>query len=219
MDVSYARSDVIAALSEGSRYEPPGKMIEHLSRSVVTLPFFWADGTQQCIGGRPCLNCTKTSRVCETTTLRKNPAPIFVHATQTSFSQRGHSHVGEVAIRVPAREPSIRADFYVTYFFTSFLHRNAFTGITSQFGIALSSLLHHSPELHDAVSAISALHITQHGQSTFNHDDKLAALQAYSQSVQRVRGRIASQSFIRDPSSLWTTLLLGVFEVSKHCRT
>jgi hypothetical protein len=218
MGVSHARSDVTAALSEGSRYELPGKGIEHPSKSAVTLAFFWTDRTHQCIGGRPCLNCTKTNRACETTTLRKNTAPIFVHATQISFSQRGRSHVREVAISVPAQAPSIKGDCYVTYFFTSFLYQNAFTGITSQFGTALLSLLHHSPELHDAVRAISALHITQNGQSTLNYDDKLVALQAYSRSVQRVQGRIVSQSFIRDPSSLWTTLLLGVFEVNKYYR-
>jgi hypothetical protein len=165
------------------------------------------------------LNCTRTNRTCESTKLRKNTAPIFVHATQTSFSQRANSHVGNMVVRVPAQAPSIKDDFYVTYFFTSFLYQNAFTGITPQFGTALSSLLHYSPELHDAISAIAALHITRHDELAFAHDDKLAALQAYSQSVQRVQGRIASRSFVRDPSSLWTTLLLGIFEVSKCCRS
>ena len=208
MGASHVRSDVTAVLSEGSRCELPSKK--------VTLSPFWTDRTHQCIGGRPCLNCTKTNRACETTTLRKNTAPIFVHATQTSFSKKGRSHVGEIAARVPARAPSIRDESYVTYFFTSFLYQNVFT---SEFATALSPLLHYSPELRDAVSAIAALHMTQHGQSTSDHDDKLAALQAYSQSVRRIQERIASQSFIRDPSSLWTTLLLGVFEVSRFRRS
>lgn len=119
---------------------------------------------------------------------------------------------------VPAQILSTRDDFYLTYFFTSFLYQNTFSGVTPQFGTALSSLLHQSPELRDAVKAISALHVTHHSQLTANHDDKLAALQAYSRSVQHVQRRIVSQSFICDPSSLWTTLLLGIFEVSEYCR-
>lgn len=117
---------------------------------------------------------------------------------------------------VPAQISSTRDDFYVTYFFTSFLCQNTFSGVTLQFETALSSLLHYSPELLNAIKAISALHITNRSQSISNQDDKLAALQAYSHSVQYVQGRIVSESFIYEPSSLWTTLLLGVFEVSRN---
>ncbi|KAF1932134.1 uncharacterized protein M421DRAFT_416861 [Didymella exigua CBS 183.55] len=169
----------------------------------------------KCVGGCPCLNCTKTNRACHTTTARKTTGPIFVHATQASFPHRGRSHVTETVVDLPAQTSPVSSDFYVTYFFTSFLYQNSFTGITPQIGTALSSLLHYSPELHDAINAISALHMTRNGYLNSIQDDKLAALKAYSRSVQRVQGRIVSKSFVCDPSSLWTTLLLGIFELMR----
>lgn len=194
----------------------PNKLKVLLLETIEPLRYSLADTLYQCIGGWPCLNCTKTNRACHATTVRKTTVPVFVHATQASFSQRGHSHVAEIAGVLPAQTSLSPSDCYVTYFFTSFLHQNAFNGITPQIGIALSSLLHHSPELHDAINAISALHITRHGHLESRQDDKLAALQAYSRSVQRIQGRIISETFICNPSSLWTTLLLGIFEVSDY---
>ncbi|KAF2622748.1 hypothetical protein BU25DRAFT_205072 [Macroventuria anomochaeta] len=169
----------------------------------------------KCIGGFPCLNCSKTNRTCHITTKRKTSAPIFLHATQATYTNTAHSHVNKTTVSLIPRAPSIKSDIYLTHFFISFLHQNSFTGIAPRFETSLCSLVHHAPELRDAINAISALHITQHSQLASTRDENLAALQAYSRSVHCVQAKIASKSFLCDPSALWTTLLLGVFELMR----
>ena len=118
-----------------------------------------------------------------------------------------------IAIHVPNQVPLTPNDTYLNYFFTHFLYQNAFTSISPQFTKSLTTFLHHSPELHDAVNAISALHIS-HSTSYLQGRDDPTALQAYSRSVRSLQSKLESESTARDPSVLWATLLLGVFEVS-----
>ena len=183
------------------------------SHTLLTW-FRGSNRLHQCVGGVPCLNCSKTNRACQTRTNQKTTAPIFVHTTQQTFTDTARSHQKETALSLSPQAPSTKSDTYLKYFFRYFLHENGFTGIAPLLQISLSSLVHYSPELYDAINAISALHLTQHSQVAFRKIDDLAALQAYSRAVHRVQDKIATKSLLYDPSALWTTLLLGVFEVS-----
>jgi len=118
-----------------------------------------------------------------------------------------------VAVALPQQAPSSPSDAYLDYFFTYFLYQNAFTSISPQFANSLVTFLHSSSELHDAVKAIAALHIS-HSTSYSQGRDDPAALQAYSRSVRSLQTKLELDSIARDPSVLWATLLLGVFEVS-----
>lgn len=117
-----------------------------------------------------------------------------------------------VAVALPQRAPLSPSDAYLDYFFTHFLYQNAFTSISPQFANSLVTFLHHSSELHDAVKAIAALHIS-HSTSFLQGRDDPAALQAYSRSVRSLQTKLELEPTARDPSVLWATLLLGVFEV------
>jgi hypothetical protein len=113
---------------------------------------------------------------------------------------------------LPQQAPLSPSDAYLDYFFTHFLYQNAFTSISPQFAASLITFLHSSSELHDAVKAISLLHISHRTSSSQGRDDP-AALQAYSRSVRSLQTKLSSEPTARDPSILWATLLLGVFEV------
>lgn len=141
----------------------------------------------------------------------------FVHKTQTTFTGTAGTHRHETRISPIPQVASGRREIYLVYFFTSFLRMNAFTGISPHFETSLSSLIHCSPELCDAINAVAALHITQCSRSGISaassSDDTISALRAYSHSVRCVQAKITSNAFSHDASALWTTLLLGVFEV------
>lgn len=142
-------------------------------------------------------------------------APIFVHKTQAAFAKAVDSYKEKTAVAIHSQPSTVRKDTYTGYFFVAFLHQNAFTGISTQFAKSLLSFIHYSPELFDAVNAIAALHISQSIGIESAKSDYTAALQAYSRSVRCVQAKIDFNLSLSDPSILWTTLLLGVFEVSK----
>ncbi|KAF3001190.1 hypothetical protein E8E13_000140 [Curvularia kusanoi] len=106
------------------------------------------------------------------------------------------------------------SDIYLEYFFSKFLYQNAFTGISAGFAKSLSAVLHRSSELHDAVKAIAALHIGQCNAFVVK-EDYSAALKAYSRSVRSLQAKIEGEAIVSDPSVLWATFLLGVFELMR----
>ncbi|XPS70404.1 hypothetical protein M3J09_002625 [Ascochyta lentis] len=172
----------------------------------------------KCQGGFPCRICKEKNRFCHMTREDKTIASVFVHTTSTTFTNRSRSHRKATPISLTHPMVPCRNDIYLTYFFASFLRLNAFTGIAPEFQTSVSSLVHYSSELRDAINAISALHITQNNQTCQSVDmsnENLAALQAYSRSVRSMQVKIASKEFIDDPSALWTTLLLSVFELMR----
>ena len=87
----------------------------------------------------------------------------------------------------------------------------------------LLTMTHSSPGLRNAVTAVAALHAKSQGllvsarpEGRFAGSD---SLNSYVRSVQYVQGRISAGTFMEDESALWTTFLLGLFEVciSTHC--
>lgn len=182
----------------------------------LLLPYSLTDQPSQCIGGRPCLNCSKTNHVCHTATRREPTAWVFVHATKAHEPDDKRIQKKGTLASLPRQVSVLESETHLTYFFTSFLSQNAFTSISEQFQTSLCSLFYSSVGLRDAISAISALHIAQITGATPAEGDDPVALRAYARSVQCMQARIASVSIVRDPSALWTTLLLGVFEVSEH---
>ncbi|KAJ4984284.1 hypothetical protein SVAN01_10253 [Stagonosporopsis vannaccii] len=169
----------------------------------------------KCVGGRPCLNCSRTNHLCHTTAKPESTAWVFVHATKTQDSDDKRARRKGDTVSLPRQIPALRNETHLTYFFTSFLSQNAFTSVSEQFRISLSSLIYGSVGLRDAINAISALHIAQMRGATPTKGDDPAALHAYARSVKCIQAKITSGSIVRDPSSLWTTLLLGVFELMR----
>jgi hypothetical protein len=110
-------------------------------------------------------------------------------------------------------------DRLLPYFFETFLGVNNFVSVNTRFNVSLLDTARSSIELRDAISAISSLHFSRHHQLQRNiqpsPSDHIEALQAYARSVRSVQAKISSRSFINAPSSLWTTFLLGIFELMR----
>jgi hypothetical protein len=102
------------------------------------------------------------------------------------------------------------------YFFTSFLPMNTIASDKSVTA-RLLAMAKSSPALQDAIHAVAALHQKQQDQLTVpgggGNGETYKALQAYNQSVRCMQSCIETNTFLDDPSALWTTFLLGLFEV------
>jgi len=117
------------------------------------------------------------------------------------------------AICQPRQMSGRRIDCYLPYFFTQFLPMNTFA--SEKFTIAedLLTMVHSSAALRDAITAVAALHAKQQGPLDEVRIESTEALKAYMRSVSIVQNSIAAGSFMTDQSALWTTFLLGLFEV------
>jgi hypothetical protein len=94
---------------------------------------------------------------------------------------------------------------------------NIFTSERTPMELDLIDLAKTSPALRGAIHAVAALHSNQHSRPDMakaNRNSDLAeGLEAYNSSVCCIRKRIDSNELLGDPSALWTTFLLGLFEV------
>lgn len=104
------------------------------------------------------------------------------------------------------------------YFFTSFLQMNILADNNLHVELDLQNMMHGSSALRDAIYAVSALHRNKQAQFLLPSSPDCSqgsyfALQSYSKSVQSVQSLIERNEFTRDPSTLWSTFLLGLFEV------
>ncbi|KAI8937089.1 hypothetical protein NX059_006305 [Plenodomus lindquistii] len=107
-------------------------------------------------------------------------------------------------------------DFYLPYFFTQFLPSNRFTGENVAINQDLLVMVQDSASLRDAIDAVAALHAKRWEYLNCSEQAKAVnseALQAYMRSVRSVQDRILAGSFMHDRSALWTTFLLGLFEL------
>lgn len=103
-------------------------------------------------------------------------------------------------------------DLDLPYFLTHFLPMNLFIGQKVPVGPNLVELVSTSPALVDAIQAVAALHRRQLSFGS-GHAPATDALQAYGRSVRCMQSQITSGTYLDDPSALWTTFLLGLFEV------
>ena len=106
-------------------------------------------------------------------------------------------------------------DSSILYFFISFLTMNNLSSDRLPVASDLLDLMHEAPALRNAISAVAVQHRIQQ-TSPLKSADKFEALQSYSQSVSYINSLIASDSFVQDPSALWTTFVLGLFEVKSN---
>lgn len=81
----------------------------------------------------------------------------------------------------------------------------------------LQHMMHFSSALRDATNAVAVLHRSlfgrMDGEKTGGCQERVAALKLYSESVRSTREQILDGNLTGDASTLWTTFLLGIFEV------
>ncbi|KAH7094671.1 hypothetical protein FB567DRAFT_9626 [Paraphoma chrysanthemicola] len=179
----------------------------------------------KCHGGIPCENCKRTHRVCKTPVKPQMTERIFVSLKGKSLSSAVKSSPrppflsatrrAEVSLPQPVSPKGL--DWYLPFFFASFLPMNIFTSDRVSMELDLIDLAKSSPALRGAMYAIAALHGKQTcSLDLANVDVQLniaESLEAYNHSVCCIRKGIDSNELLDDPSALWTTFLLGLFEL------
>jgi hypothetical protein len=144
--------------------------------------------------------------------------PIFISETKKKHNGvlNATGPKKDVRISLPSSLDMTGDDRAFLYFFQSFLPKNILTSDIA-FDTELLSMAKRSRPLRDVVQAIGELHRGQQDQlttGTFNKSmESYQALHAYDRSVRSVKDLITSRAFLSDPSALWTTFLLGLFEV------
>ncbi|KAH7085021.1 hypothetical protein BKA63DRAFT_8151 [Paraphoma chrysanthemicola] len=179
----------------------------------------------KCHGGSPCENCKRTNRVCKTPVKSQMTERIFVSPKGKSLSSAvknsprppflSITRGAEVSLPRPVSPKGLER--YLPYFFASFLPMNIFTSDRVSMELDLIDLAKTSPALRGAMYAVTA----SHGEQTCSIDlanvdvqSSIAeSLEAYNHSVCCIRKGIDANELLDDPSALWTTFLLGLFEL------
>jgi hypothetical protein len=121
-------------------------------------------------------------------------------------------------IHLPQSIEPAYADRALPYFFTVFLPMNVLLDKSTEAEVL--AIAKTSPALRDTIQAIATLHRKQQAQLNIVPGDgrceTYQALQAYGRSVRHIQSRITSTAFLSDPSALWITFLLGLFEVRSY---
>lgn len=186
------------------------------SRQVVSfLAINPSSNREQCHGGTPCEYCQRIKKPCEFPIQPKAFTPVFVSETARSLvqDQKNSSMQIETSYLPLLQAPTSDShDRSIVYFFVTFLSTNNLP--TSRFPIAddLLHLIQNAPALRNAISAVAVQHGI-HRRPKLAATNKYHALQSYSHSITHINVLIASNTFAQDPSALWTTFILGLFEV------
>ena len=157
----------------------------------------------------PCDRCKRTQQTCIAPTQPATSSFVFVNP-RTKPEMR---LLSQVSFDKTERE--------VKYFFSSFLPMNTFSHGNLLVQRELQSIMHSSNALRDALCAIASLHRFQQircsGSGVEDRNWHRSAMQLYVGSVRCVQAQITQNKFADDPSTLWTTFLLGLFEVCEKC--
>ncbi|CAI6296015.1 unnamed protein product [Periconia digitata] len=164
----------------------------------------------KCQGGVPCEHCRKTSQPCQSHLPESKPALVFV-------SQKAQATtLGDIQ-KVLVRSSEFESD--LSYFTTCFLPMNLFSGHVLFQKSDLRAILRASPASEHAISAISSLHsvlAAQDKHAQIQTRGKFTkAMESYGQSVTSVQCLISNQKFQSESYTLWSTFLLGLFELMR----
>lgn len=151
--------------------------------------------------------------------------PVFVSekpSSRAKAKENGIPQESQTVMRLPRSVVGLQEqDRALPYFFASFLPMNVLANDDS-IKSEILTMTKKSSALRDAVQAIGILHRDQQVQISLNSSieahPRYKALQAYDRAVRAMQGLITSKTFLDDPSALWTTFLLGLFEVRSRRR-
>ena len=174
---------------------------------------------RKCSGGPSCLSCERTNRVCVT----ENPFTpsdfVFVgqKAKDPPFVLRTAKNINIINLPLPGSIDRMGFERDTSYFFHVFLPMNILWSDDLQMQGELQHMMHCSSALRDATNAVAVLHRSLFeqigGEKTASRQERVAALHLYSESVRSIREQILQNNSTGHASTLWTTFLLGIFEV------
>ncbi|KAH4102509.1 hypothetical protein HBH70_215600 [Parastagonospora nodorum] len=175
----------------------------------------------KCRDGMPCNNCKRAGRLCTMAIESNALMPVFVSEKSSSRAkakEHGTPQEYQTVMRLPPSVGLQEQDRAIPYFFVSFLPMNILANDDS-INSELQTMTKTSSALRDAIQAVGILHRDQQDQVSLNSSvearPRYKALQAYDRAVRAIQGLITSNTFLDDPSALWTTFLLGLFELMR----
>jgi hypothetical protein len=169
----------------------------------------------QCEEGPPCLYCIKKKQECIPQALPVKIGDVFINTSAPS--KRSKLQVN------PAKAPQLCSNVpmdvstqFMRQFFSSFLATNNFGE-----GLSLENIVTQfqvSPSLHQAVVAVGGLDLSKTSPLSATEKRFIAvrALKAYGSAIVHLKTEISNKTFQHSEASLWTTLFLGLFEVSSY---
>jgi hypothetical protein len=116
--------------------------------------------------------------------------------------------------------PKVKDDnvsLFINHFFSNFLVRNDFGGTLDH--STMISEFQNSPSLYHASIAVGALDMSRRPisfSSIKSRDAAMSSTMAYVTSLTQLHAEIEGEKAHRSDVSLWTTLLLGLFEVGEY---
>ncbi|KND91844.1 hypothetical protein TOPH_03447 [Tolypocladium ophioglossoides CBS 100239] len=153
-------------------------------------------------GGYPCEYCVRTKKTCQQQE-HAQPAIKFITFTQCPTAQ----------LPTPMGRPS---DIVYLDHFASFIRRCQFTREFASGSTDLLPLIHASPSLRDLAVAIGALDASRRGSvSSFSprESPQCIAFRFHGRSLRALRARLATADAAHGEDVLWSTFLLGLFEL------
>ncbi len=179
----------------------------------------------QCSGEQPCSNCAKKSLACKYGPAAASKPVIFVeggsrHRTVDSPASQSIVHRSSRAAPVPLAGPGVEDECYM-YYFEIFSQRNNFTGKRKHFADDVKQLSgsHAAPFFLDSLRALGALQAAKLLPLDVNSRKQHAysSVVFYAKAVESLRESLEmdeeKMSSAKRTTLLWTTLLLGIYEV------
>lgn len=117
-----------------------------------------------------------------------------------------------MVVTIPARIPEDTSSQFIRHFFSVFIARNDFAVTTLDLD-AIVSQFQTSPSLYHASIAVGALDLGKKSADR-RREATLAALKSYRTSLINFQREIQGTEIRRNDAGLWTTLFLGLFEVT-----
>ncbi|KAF2446732.1 hypothetical protein P171DRAFT_238217 [Karstenula rhodostoma CBS 690.94] len=170
----------------------------------------------KCHGGIPCDYCRRTTQTCESPTKPTTFMPVFVGETVNKARSKQVIHTAVRPTGFPfLQSPTPPAyENNLLYFFRSFLTMNNLSNDRLPVVADLINFMADAPALRDAIFAVAVHHRGQQSPKVISTSD-YQALQSYGRSVRHIKDLITTDTFSNDPSALWTTFFLGLFELMR----
>ncbi|KAI6269341.1 hypothetical protein MCOR28_007782 [Pyricularia oryzae] len=171
----------------------------------------------KCSGNFPCTACVKRGYPCQYGVVVQERAILVdrgKHSTIGTYRGVGQSLVPDTLVAKPLGAD--QTTFYLSCF-DAFLQKNKFTGLVSPREDIAELVKRGDPESHlrDAVLCLGAMQALTLPAASRSKEIRQFALQSYAKSISRLRDALANT--VDDAESrvgiLWSTLLLGLFEL------
>lgn len=184
--------------------QSPRMPIPNINQRTTVL----IDKQSQCHGGFPCEYCTRTGKLCE---------PQAPGESNNAFQFVAYQSTRDKPTSlIPPAVDTDRTSLYLNHFIaviTSCQLTSRFPRVATE----LLPLMDGNEHLWNVAVAIGALNANRRGQvgkSSLHKSPQIVAFSSYQQALSSLQDKLTLSDAPQRDDLLWTTFLLGLFEVS-----